>query len=226
MGFQIRIWHSWISIHDVRRRGLALKQRLLIATSNSGKLREVQEILGTSQFELFTLADFANVRAIAETGATFAENAFLKASGYARQTCTLTLADDSGLQIDALGGAPGVKSARFISETAAYEERNRAILGQLNAKENRAARFVCVIAIAARDGRLLRTSTGICEGHIAQSVRGTGGFGYDPIFVPDGYELTFGELPSEIKNRISHRARALESARQFLQSLTVSSSAG
>src|SRR5438105_3775507 len=226
MGFQIRIWHSWISVHYVRRRGLALKQRVLIATSNSGKLREVQEIFGTSQFELFTLADFANVQPVAETGATFAENASLKASDYARQTNTLTLADDSGLQIDALGGAPGVRSARFISEAVSYEERNKAILDQLNSERNRAARFVCVIAIAARDGRLLHIATGICEGRIARAPRGARGFGYDPIFIPDGYESTFGELPPEIKNRISHRASALESTRQFLQSLTMRSAAG
>ena len=226
MGFQIRIWHSWISIHYFRRGERALKQRLLIATSNRGKLREVQEILGTSQFELLTLADFPKVQPVAETGATFAENASLKASGYANQTDTLTLADDSGLEIDALGRAPGVKSARFLGEAVSYDERNRTILEQLQHEQNREARFVCVIAIAAHEGRLLHRSTGICEGRIARSARGTHGFGYDPIFIPGGYELTFGELPTELKNRISHRARAIESARQFLRSLTASSAAG
>lgn len=203
-----------------------MSEQLLVATSNRGKLREVREILGESSFELRTLADFQMVEPVAETGMTFAENASLKASSYAIQTKMLTLADDSGLEIDQLGGGPGVHSARFIGEAVSYEERNRTILERLDPQQKRAARFVSVVAIAARDGELLHTSTGICEGRIARAARGTRGFGYDPIFIPDGYELTFGELPSEIKNRISHRARALELARQFLASLTVSSTAG
>lgn len=202
-----------------------MKQQLLIATTNSGKLREVQQILGSAQFELFTLGDFPDIEPIAETGSTFAENASLKACGYARQTNVLTLAEDSGLEIDALGGAPGVRSARFISETTSYEERNRTILDQLENEKHRAARFVSVIAIAGRGGQLLRASTGMCEGRISASVRGTGGFGYDPIFIPNGYDLTFGELPSGLKNLISHRARALRGATEFLQSLTASSAA-
>ena len=200
-----------------------MKERLLIATTNRGKLNELREILDVSQFELFTLADFHTVTAVAETGATFAENACLKATGYAIQTDAMTLADDSGLEIDALGKAPGVRSARFLNEAASYDERNRTLLERLRDRDDRAARFVCVIAIAARDGRLLHRSTGICEGRIAQSARGTLGFGYDPIFIPEGHERTLGELPTELKNRISHRARAIESARQFLLSLTASS---
>ena len=203
-----------------------MKQRLLIATTNKGKLRELRQILDASQFELSTLSDFQTVTAVPETGATFAENACLKATGYAIQTDALTLADDSGLEIDALGKAPGVRSARFLREAASYDERNRRILEQLQDHVNRTARFVCVIAIAAPDGRLLHGSTGICEGQIAPSARGTLGFGYDPIFIPNGYDLTFGELPTQLKNRISHRARAIESAHQFLLSLTASSAAG
>src|SRR2546423_2879520 len=224
MGFEIRIRNSWIAVYHVRRGELTLKQQLLIATSNPGKLREVEQILDAS-FKLFTLSDFPNTEPIAETGSTFAENASLKACGYALQSNVLTLADDSGLEIRALGGAPGVRSARFIGEAVSYEERNRTILDQLKNEEDRAARFVSVIAIAAGDGRLLHTSTGICDGLIAISARGTGGFGYDPIFIPNGYERTFGELPSEVKNLISHRARALRAATKFLQSLTMSSAA-
>ncbi len=200
-----------------------MKEPLLIATTNGGKLRELRPILDVSQFELFTLADFQTITPVAETGATFAENACLKATGYAIQTDAMTLADDSGLEIDALDKAPGVLSARFLNGAASYDERNRTLLEQLQARDDRAARFVCVIVIAASDGHLLHQSTGICEGRIAQSARGTLGFGYDPIFIPEGYELTFGELPAELKNRISHRARAMESARQFLLSLTASS---
>lgn len=200
-----------------------MKQRLLIATSNPGKLREVHQILGAASLEVLTLEDFPAIEPIAETGATFAENASLKACGYARQAKVLTLADDSGLEVEALSGAPGVKSARFIGEAASYDERNKAILDQLGHQQNRAARFVSVIAIAARDGLLLHTSFGTCGGQIAMAARGTGGFGYDPIFIPNGYELTFGQLPSEVKNLISHRARALRAAATFLQSLTVSS---
>lgn len=199
---------------------------MLVATSNAGKLREVLEILDATGFDLVTLKDFPGLEPVAETGSTFAENASMKACGYARQSKELTLADDSGLEIRALGGAPGVRSARFISEAASYEERNRSILEKLQSEEDdRGARFVCVVTIADSDGRILNTATGICPGTIAPMPRGTGGFGYDPIFVPDGYDRTFGELPSEVKNIISHRARALQEATAFLQSLTVASTA-
>jgi non-canonical purine NTP pyrophosphatase (RdgB/HAM1 family) len=202
-----------------------LKRPLLIATSNAGKLREVQQILGSAEFGLVTLSDFPKIQPIDETGSTFEENAWLKARGYARHSNVLTLADDSGLEIGALNGAPGVRSARFMSDTASYEERNRTILEKLEKKSDRSAQFVCVIAIADPEGRRLHTSTGICAGRIARRSRGMSGFGYDPIFIPEGYDGTFGELPSEVKNVISHRARALQAAAAFLQSLTVTSAA-
>ena len=199
------------------------QRELLIATSNDGKLREAREILKDLGFRLLTLSDWEAIQAVPETGLTFIENASLKATAYAHQARVLTLADDSGLEIDALQGAPGVRSARFLSPDASYEVRNQSLLDQLRGHQNRAARFVCAIAIADANGKLLNVSTGTCDGHIATSASGSGGFGYDPIFIPDDFEMTFGELPSEIKNRISHRARALKSAREFLSSLTGSS---
>jgi XTP/dITP diphosphohydrolase len=196
---------------------------LVIATTNQGKLREVRDILGNLRFKLSTLRDYPNLEPVAETGTTFAENAALKACDYARQTGLLTLADDSGLEVRALRGTPGIYSARYLGEATSYTERIQAILSALETHQDRAARFVCVIVIAAPDGTPLHTSTGICEGHIANSARGQGGFGYDPIFIPDGHDRTFAEIPSQFKNRISHRARALRSAREFLESLTRSS---
>lgn len=202
------------------------RRELLLATSNQGKLREVRELLGNLSFDLLSLSDCESIEPVAETGTTFIENASLKATAYARQTNLLTLADDSGLEIETLNSGPGVLSARYMGKDVSYAARNQSLLKELQNHENRAARFVCSIAIAASDGSLLNVSTGVCEGRIANEPRGTGGFGYDPIFIPNGFELTFGELPAEAKNRISHRARALAEARAFLSRLTAGSSAG
>jgi XTP/dITP diphosphohydrolase len=196
------------------------KGELLLATSNQGKLREAREILSDLPFDLRTLSDCESIQPVAETGATFIENASLKATGYASQTRLLTLADDSGLEIEALHGEPGVLSARYLGEDVPYPVRNRSILAELQNYENRAAQFVCSIAIAGSNGNLLNIFTGVCEGRIATELRGTGGFGYDPIFIPDGFEWTLGELPAEVKNRISHRGRALAEAHEFLSRLT------
>jgi XTP/dITP diphosphohydrolase len=196
------------------------KRELLLATSNQGKLREARAILNDLEFEFFSLSDLKSIQPVAETGSTFRENASLKATGYAVQTNLLTLADDSGLEIDALNGAPGVWSARYVGENVPYAVRNQSLLAELQNHRNRSARFSCAIAIADGSGNLLHLANGICEGRIASEPRGSGGFGYDPIFIPNGYELTFGELPVEIKNEISHRARALAGARDFLRRLT------
>lgn len=191
---------------------------LLIATGNAGKVREALPLLHGLPLRLRSLAEFSGITEVEETGATFAENAALKATGYAAQTGLWTLADDSGLEVDALGGAPGIFSARYGGEGASDAARIQRLLTELSRSgdSERRARFVCVIAIADPDARLLNTSTGICEGSIALAPSGEGGFGYDPIFIPDGYQESFGELPPEIKQRISHRARALEAARPFL----------
>jgi XTP/dITP diphosphohydrolase len=193
-------------------------KELLVATRNAGKLREVQALLADLPVRLLSLAEFPATTEVEETGRTFAENAALKASDYAAQTGCLTLADDSGLEVEALGGAPGVLSARYAGEGASDQERNTRLLDELAQTGDvaRRARFVCAIAIADEQGEILNISRGTCEGRIGDGPRGGNGFGYDPLFIPDGYAQSFGELSEEIKGRISHRARALEGARAFL----------
>ena len=195
---------------------------LLLATRNTGKLRELEQMLSGLPLVVSNLADFRDIVGIEETGNTFVENAALKAAGYATQARLLTLADDSGLEIDALGGAPGVFSARYHGELASYAERIKSLLDELATIDaaKRIARFVSAIAIAGADGNVQDVSLGTCQGRIAFGPRGSGGFGYDPIFVPDDYDLTFAELNIDVKNKISHRARALRGAREYLESLT------
>lgn len=198
------------------------ERSLLVATWNEGKLRELRELLADLPVELLGLKGFPAIQAIPETGLTFAENASLKASGYARQANVLTLADDSGLEVDVLGGAPGVLSARYAAEAASDAARVNKLLAQLSNVEaaKRSARFVSVIVIADNGGSILKVSKGICEGHIAFAPCGDYGFGYDPIFLPLGYGSTFAELAPAVKNRISHRALALQDARNYLDALT------
>lgn len=191
---------------------------LVIATHNAGKLREVYSLLASLPLRLHSLAEFSVRDEVEETGATFTENATLKAKAYAARTRCWTLADDSGLEVDALGGAPGVYSARYAGAGASDVERITRLLDEL-ARTNdakRRARFICAVAIADTEANLIGVFTGSCEGRIAFEPRGSNGFGYDPVFVPDGYTESFGELPEEIKREISHRARALEAARAFL----------
>jgi XTP/dITP diphosphohydrolase len=201
---------------------------LLIATWNKGKRRELQQLLSDLPFALMGLDDIPGLEPVLESGGTFVENASLKASGYAKQSGLLTLADDSGLEVDTLKGAPGVLSARYAGEGASDRERVEKLLADLSNVEapGRTARFVSAVATANSDGSILDMSVGICEGRIAFEPQGTGGFGYDPIFVPAGHEMTFAELPSRIKNQISHRHNALEEAHEFLRSLTQDSVAG
>jgi XTP/dITP diphosphohydrolase len=201
-------------------------KQLLIATSNEGKRAEIRILLSDLPFSLFDLRNFPAITPIAETGTTFVENASLKAIGYATQTGLLTLADDSGLEVDALGGAPGVLSARYTGDSASDAERVEALLAALASvdESKRSARFVSAIVIA--DGReILNVSVGKCEGRIALAPRGAGGFGYDPVFIPNRCDLTFAELEPEIKNQISHRARALAATRSYLLGLTAASAA-
>ena len=193
--------------------------RLLIATRNQGKVREIEELISDLPVRLLCLADFPETTEVEETGATFAENAALKALAYAEQTGLPALADDSGLEVDALGGAPGIRSARYAGADASDADRIEQLLAELarTGDSERRARFVCAVAfVSAGDAEQPPIFMGICEGRVAHAPRGNGGFGYDPVFIPEGYELTFGELPSEIKRRISHRARALAAARSFL----------
>jgi XTP/dITP diphosphohydrolase len=201
---------------------------LLIATGNAGKLREICTLLGDFPLTLLSLADFPRIEKVAEIGSTFAENAALKALGYAQESGVLTLADDSGLEVDALAGAPGVRSARYLGENVSYADRISALLKALKDVENdkRSARFVCALVIASSNQEILYTTQATCEGRIADAPRGSFGFGYDPVFMPHGFSQTFGELSADIKNEISHRGRALMKARQFIASLTASSAAG
>ena len=192
---------------------------LLVATGNAGKVRELSQLLAGLPVRLRHLADFGDVLEPEETGTTFAANATLKALYYSKLSGLPTLSDDSGLAVDALGGAPGVYSARYAGPQATYAERIAKLLEELAATGDgeRRARFVCVIAVADPSTGAVETFEGTCEGRIAHAPRGTGGFGYDPVFIPEGYAQTFGELPDEVKHSVSHRARALARAVRHLR---------
>ena len=196
---------------------------LLLGTRNPGKIHEIKLILRGLPLEFSSLNDFPDVAVAKENEDTYAGNAIAKAQFYARATRVMALADDSGLEVEALDGAPGVISARYAGENATDADRRKLLLSELaktgsdkTDSDNRRARFVCVIAIASVDGEVVNLSEGICEGMITFAPRGTSGFGYDPLFVPNGYNQTFAELSDDVKNRISHRARALLKLRDFL----------
>lgn len=191
--------------------------RLLIATHNRGKLIEYQEMFADLPFELVTLDDVGIRDDVAEKGATFAENARVKALDYARASGLLTLADDSGLQVDALGGEPGVHSKRYAGANKSDADRIIFLLNKLRdvPPDKRAARFRCAIALATPDGKLWETD-GTCEGKIAFEPRGENGFGYDPIFQVAARGVRMAELSTAEKNKVSHRAHAAEKARDIL----------
>ncbi|MEJ7847862.1 MAG: RdgB/HAM1 family non-canonical purine NTP pyrophosphatase [Pyrinomonadaceae bacterium] len=191
---------------------------LLIATNNQGKVKEIAQLFGSLPVKLMSLADFDNIIEVEETGLTFNENAILKARGYAIQTGMTALADDSGLEIDALNNAPGVLSARYAGENTGFGEKMRLLLSEMEmaADDSRAARFVCSMAVSNSEGVILHSVEATCGGKIAFEPRGNGGFGYDPIFQPKGFDMTFGELPDAIKREISHRARASALIMRFL----------
>ena len=192
--------------------------KLLIGTGNTGKLREIKMILGDMPYEIVSLADFKDLETPEENSDTYNTNAMLKAASYGRQTGLLTLADDSGLEVEALNWGPGVMSARYAGDDASDADRRSLLLSEFSKTGSaiRTARFVCCVAIAYRGPRILSSTEGVCTGRIIDAARGSGGFGYDPLFVPDGYDQTFAELPDTVKNRISHRGRALAKARKFL----------
>ncbi|MGD9874330.1 MAG: XTP/dITP diphosphatase [Kiritimatiellia bacterium] len=186
--------------------------KLLIATRNRHKLDEFQKLFG-AHVEITSGLDFPHLPDVVEDGDTFEANAVKKAVTLAKSTGLWALADDSGLEVDALGGKPGVYSARYAGEPTDYHANNRKLLKDLSGVTNRRARFVCVMALSDPSGRA-QTVRGTCEGQIIHETRGAHGFGYDPLFVPDGHEQTFAELGDEIKNSISHRANALKKARE------------
>lgn len=198
-------------------------QPLLLATRNANKTREFRELLG-EDFDVHDLSFFDEMAIPKESGRTFEENAILKAVAASQDRRVqdrhlLVVADDSGLEVDALGGAPGILSARYAGETASDKENIEKLLSELARRnaplDQRSARFRCIIALA-REGELLGKFEGVVEGLIVDLPRGSLGFGYDPIFMPNGFDKTFGELPIELKNRISHRARAIRAFRAGL----------
>ena len=196
--------------------------QLLIATRNKGKVAEFADMLSDLEIEWLDLADLNLELDVAETGQTFAENAALKAAGYARAAGMMTLADDSGLEVDALNGAPGLYTARFGGAELSTEERYRFLLSKLNGipPEKRTARFRAVIAVADKKGEILTSVEGVCPGRIALAPRGSYGFGYDPVFLPDGEGgKTMAELPPAVKHPLSHRGRAIAVLAPFLRRL-------
>jgi len=196
---------------------------LLVATRNAHKTEEIQRILGP-QFNVTDLAAHPEIPHIAESGTTFQENAILKAVAVSKRMPGFVIADDSGLEVEALGGAPGIHSARYAGMNATDQEKTDKLLEELTrvgaTKNARRARFRCVLALACK-GNVLGAFEGIIKGQIADRPRGSHGFGYDPIFMPEGFQQTFGELAPAEKNQLSHRARALERLRTFLIPRTV-----
>ena len=191
---------------------------LLVATRNAHKTEEIQRILGP-QFNVTDLAAHPEIPHIAESGTTFQENAILKAVAVSKRMPGFVIADDSGLEVEALGGAPGIHSARYAGMNATDQEKTDKVLEELTragaTKNAPRARFRCVLALAYK-GNVLGAFEGIIEGQIADRPHGSHGFGYDPIFMPEGFQQTFGELAPAEKNQLSHRARALERLRTFL----------
>ena len=194
--------------------------KLLLATTNQGKVREYRHLLKGLPFTLVTPADEGIDTVVEEKQETFAENARLKAVAYSGLSSLVTLADDSGLEVDALSGEPGVISARFAGEKAGDKDNVELLLARLKEVpwEKRTARFKCVIAIAAPGGRT-ELCHGECQGLIAFEPRGENGFGYDPVFYLPEFGKTIAELPMEIKNRVSHRGKAAREAYQILEQL-------
>ena len=215
-----------------------MQRHLIVATRNAHKTREIQRILGPD-FTVRDLSDHPQIAETVESGKTFEENAALKAIAASRQLPGFVIADDSGLEVDALGGAPGIYSARYAGENASDKQNIDKLLGELSRRgvwrnhaschhETRqvanlphfpSARFRCVLALA-HGGQILGAFEGVVAGTIVDLPRGRSGFGYDPIFLPKGFDQTFGELPAELKNSISHRAQAIRALRAGLQAST------
>jgi XTP/dITP diphosphohydrolase len=194
--------------------------QLYCATTNPGKLREFQLALAKA-FEVESLPDLASIPVCDETGATFEENAIQKALYYSKHCDGYLFVDDSGLAVDALGGAPGVYSARFAGRHATDQENNRLLLDQMRGVGDRKARFVCVVALA-RSGQLLRTFRGEVEGRLTEAPQGANGFGYDPLFFYEPFGCTFAEAPLERKMQVSHRSKALQEMRAYLDDMVIS----
>lgn len=207
--------------NDMLLVGEIMTQKILIATHNYGKVAEYADMLSDLDINWLSLDDIGILQQVDETGSTFLANARLKAVEYARMTGLLTLADDSGLVVDALGGAPGVKTARYGGAGLTIRERYEYLLTQLEGipPSDRGARFVCVIALAGADGQVLTSAAGEVEGFIAQQPAGEGGFGYDPVFYLPQKKCTMAQLPPEVKHSLSHRGRALRAVEPQLKAI-------
>jgi len=182
---------------------------LLLGTTSSGKLRELRRLIEPLGITCRSLADEPRAVTVEETGATFAENAVIKATGQALASGSWVLAEDSGLCVRGLGNAPGVRSARFAGEPADDAANNALLLARLAGIRDRAAHYACHAALARPDGTVMATSQGECHGRIATEACGSGGFGYDPLFIVAEYHRTFGSLSPAVKDLISHRSRAI-----------------
>lgn len=194
--------------------------KVLLATQNQGKVKELQELLADAQIEVLSLQDIGDWEEVAETGSTFAENAALKARAAAERTGYISIADDSGLEVDALNGAPGVYSARFAGEPKDDERNNDKLLKLLAEipEDERTGRFRCALVIATPEGKEYLTE-GTAEGKILRTRRGQGGFGYDPLFFMPDFGRTMAELTVSQKNKLSHRAQAFQKAIPILKEL-------
>jgi XTP/dITP diphosphohydrolase len=194
---------------------------ILIGTENRGKVTEIKRVLQGLPLKLVAITDFPDIRSPDESGNSYASNAIIKAQSYAGQTGLWTLADDSGLEVTSLNGLPGLRSARFGGEGLSDADRTSLLLSKLLAMDGaeRSARFICAVAIAKPSGEVINVAHGICVGVIARAPSGDEGFGYDPVFIPSGYQVTFAEMPLLLKNTLSHRGKALAATREFLARL-------
>lgn len=195
-------------------------KKMIFATGNEGKMREIRMILGSLGAEILSLKEAGIQAEVEENGTSFEENAVMKAKAIMEMTGEIVLADDSGLEVDALNKEPGIYSARYMGYDTSYREKNQSIIKRLEGKTGteRSARFVCVIAAALPDGRVI-TTRGTMEGEIGYEERGENGFGYDPIFYLPEYECYSGELPLEEKNKLSHRGKALRLMEEEIRKL-------
>lgn len=195
-----------------------MSKRIIFATGNQGKMKEIKMILADVDVEVLSLKEAGIEADIVEDGATFEENAVIKAKTIMEMTGDIVLADDSGLEIDYLNKEPGIYSARYMGEDTSYDIKNNNLIGRLNGvpDEERTARFVCVIAAAFPNGDIL-TTEGTIEGMIGYEIKGSNGFGYDPIFYLPQYQCTTAELDMELKNELSHRGKALRAMKEQLK---------
>lgn len=193
-------------------------RKLVLGTANKDKLRELKSLLTDTGIKVLSVFDFGNPPEVIEDGDTFSANASKKARIYSLFCNELTLADDSGICVNALGGEPGVYSARYAGEKCTYQDNNIKLLKALNgvSKRSRGAKFVTVAALY-KDGKRIRIIRGECSGRIADDLSGANGFGYDPVFIPKGYDITFADLNKKEKNAISHRGKALQGIKEFLK---------